>query len=134
MEMENGAVIDLTMCAFTTGSRTIDIMGTKGEIKGIFSEHSFEIIPFGKSPIIYSTEQVSDGIKMEYDPYDHGGGDKYLIRDMIDLLKGTSVKGNTLTTLDKSLESHFVALAAEKSRVRGGMVVELAQFVNGDAE
>lgn len=134
MEMENGAVIDLTMCAFTTGSRTVDIMGTKGEIKGIFSEHSFEIIPFGKSPIIYSTEQVSDGIKMEYDPYDHGGGDKYLIRDMIDLLKGTSVKGNTLTTLDKSLESHFVALAAEKSRVHGGMVVELAQFVNGDAE
>lgn len=134
MEMEDGAVVDLNMCAFTTGSRTVDIMGTKGEIKGIFSDEAFEIIPLGKSPMVCSTKQQPGGIKIEYDPYGHGGGDKYLIRDLIDLLKGNSVQGKTLTTLEKSLESHFVALAAEESRVNGGTVVELDKFVNGGAE
>lgn len=127
MEMENGVVADLNMCAFTTGSRTIDVMGTLGEIKGDFEENSFQVIPFGKKAVTVDTLK-SESIQMEYDPYGHGGGDKYLMRDLIDLLKGNP-PGTTLTTLDQSLAGHFVALAAEESRLRGGSVIELEEFI-----
>ena len=130
MEMDDGAGIDLNMCAFTSGSRTLDIMGTKGEIKGNFSKNSFKVTVFGEEPVYLDAAKYMGNIKMEYDPYGHGGGDKYLIRDLIDLIQGSHAHSKTLTTLERSLESHFVALAAEESRLNGGNPVELREFKN----
>ncbi|WP_343246362.1 Gfo/Idh/MocA family oxidoreductase [Diplocloster hominis] len=140
MEMDDGAVIDLNMCAFTSGSRTLDIMGTKGEIKGNFSKNTFKVTVFGEEPVCLDAAKYMGNIKMGYDPYGHGGGDKYLIRDLIDLMRGSHAHSKTLTTLERSLESHFVALAAEESRLNGGGPVELKEFknrpfpMNGSAE
>ena len=38
-------------------------------------------------------------------------------------------KKAALTSVDKSVESHFVALAAEKSRLNGGMAIDMQDYV-----
>ena len=55
----------------------------------------------------------------------HGGGDAQLIKDFITLLQGKEVPGSRLSSIDRSVESHLVALAAERSRLNGGEVVEM---------
>ena len=37
----------------------------------------------------------------------------------------------TLTSLRQSLESHYMALAAEASRLAGGRVIKMEEFVAG---
>ena len=130
MEMEDSSTADLTMCAFTAGSRSIDVMGTLGEIKGNLDENYIKVLPFGEKPIKYHAEDLLDGISMEYDPYGHGGGDKRLIRDLINLIKENGETSSSLTTLERSLESHYAALAAEESRVLSGRPVELEKYMS----
>ena len=48
--------------------------------------------------------------------FGHGGGDLMMVGDFYDALCG---KGSLGTSLDRSIESHLMALAAEKSRVTG---------------
>jgi hypothetical protein len=50
------------------------------------------------------------------DDFGHGGGDFMLVQDFYKALSGDVELG---TTLDRSIESHLMALAAEKSRVTG---------------
>lgn len=130
MEMEDSSTADLTMCAFTAGSRSIDVMGTLGEIKGNLDENYIKVLPFGGKTMKYHAEDLLDGISMTYDPYGHGGGDKRLIRDLINLMKENGETSSSLTTLERSLESHYVALAAEESRVLSGRPVELKKFMS----
>ena len=118
------------MCGFTAGSRSIDVMGTLGEIKGNLDENYIKVLPFGEKPIKYHAEDLLDGISMEYDPYGHGGGDKRLIRDLINLIKENGETSSSLTTLERSLESHYAALAAEESRVLSGRPVELEKYMS----
>ena len=56
----------------------------------------------------------------------HAGGDSVLIGDFLDYLQGQCPP--SITTLEASMESHFMALAAEESRIHGGQVIELASF------
>lgn len=55
----------------------------------------------------------------------HGGGDKQLMADFLEVINGNSSKPSGLTSLEQSMESHFLALAAEASRLRGGEIVSL---------
>jgi hypothetical protein len=50
------------------------------------------------------------------DTFGHGGGDLMLIKDFYKALVG---EGDLGTTLNRSIESHLMALAAEKSRKSG---------------
>ena len=54
----------------------------------------------------------------------HGGGDAIMVKEFIDFLEGAPMSG-TLTSISRSVESHLVCLAAEKSRVNHGAVVEM---------
>ena len=129
MEFEDNSTADLTMCAFTTGSRSIDVMGTTGEIKGNFDKNYIKLTEFGKEPEIIDMKGALGVFHMEYDPYGHGGGDKGLIRDLLDLVSGKGQDSPSLTTLERSLESHYVALAAEESRLADGMPVDLKDLI-----
>ena len=53
------------------------------------------------------------------DDFGHGGGDELLIADFYTALEGDT---DAKTTLEKSIESHLMALAAEKSRKKGETV------------
>lgn len=120
MQMEGGASLSLTMSAFTSiGGRTIKVMGTLGDLWGDMHENKIRIGVFGKDP------QVIDLGKEEKDFAGHGGGDRLLMEQFVDLMQGKEPDG-TITTLETSVESHLVALAAEKSRLENGESIEIA--------
>lgn len=120
MQMEGGASLSLTISAFTSiGGRTIKVMGTLGDLWGDMHENRIRIGVFGKEP------QVIDLGKEEKDFAGHGGGDRLLMEQFVDLLQGKEPDG-TVTTLETSVESHLVALAAEKSRLENGESIEIA--------
>lgn len=120
MQMEGGASLSLTMSAFTSiGGRTIKVMGTLGDLWGDMHENKIRIGVFGKEP------QVIDLGKEEKDFAGHGGGDRLLMEQFVDLMQGKEPDG-TITTLETSVESHLVAIAAEKSRLENGESIEIA--------
>ncbi len=120
MQMENGALLSLTMSAFTSfGGRTIKVMGTNGDLWGDMHNNKIRICEFGKEP------EIVDLGYIEKDFAGHGGGDTGLILSFLDYMAGKGAD-STITTLETSVESHLAALAAEESRLNGGMPVEIA--------
>ncbi|MBQ4050979.1 MAG: Gfo/Idh/MocA family oxidoreductase [Oscillospiraceae bacterium] len=121
MRFEKGAIATFTMSAFCDhGSRWLRIMGTKGDILADMSNNSITLTPFGgKSEII--------PLKAEKDEFaGHGGGDHRLLENFMDVLEGVSTE--TRTSVDASVESHVMALAAEYSRKHDGEAIKLADF------
>ena len=55
----------------------------------------------------------------------HAGGDAVLVREFIDLVRGEIEMTPTLTSIERSVESHLVALAAEESRLDLGRSIAL---------
>jgi len=51
-------------------------------------------------------------------------------KDLIDIFDPDVPASPSLTSIDVSIESHIVALAAEKSRVNGGQLVDIKEFTN----
>lgn len=122
LEMENGAHLSLMMTAFTSiGGRTIKVMGTLGDMWGDMHRNILRICEFGKEPEIIDLGQP------ENDFNDHGGGDRGLLLSFLDYMEGKG-PDNTITTLEESVESHLAALAAEESRLKNGMPVEIASL------
>lgn len=120
MEMENGATLTLTMGAFTTaGSRAMTIMGTKGDIRADMSANTIRACAFGGEPEVIDVTKIADDFS------GHGGGDKQLVAQFVDIVGGKEPDGK-VTTLEASVESHLVALAAEESRKNGGKSIEIA--------
>lgn len=120
MEMENGALCQLMMTAFSAhGGRTIRVLGTHGAIEGDMEENTLRIQPFGKP------ETMIDVAKLTRDLAGHGGGDGRLLDELIRMHGETGVPTRRMTTLEASGESHYIAFAAELSRKNGGQAVEL---------
>ena len=124
MELEDGITVDFTMCGMTAdGGRRVHIMGTKGDIDAGMEENYIIIKEFGKEPVHIDVRDLAEDFS------GHGGGDVRMVKDLIDLLLGRKEEKNALTSVDKSVESHYVALAAEQSRCNNGRTVDMAQFV-----
>lgn len=120
LNMTDGSTISHTMCAFTaTGSRYAKFMGTKGEIAADMTANTLKITEFGKE-----TEMV-DISRLAKDFSGHGGGDNRMVEEFLDMIiEGTEPDSRT-TSVECSVESHYCALAAEESRLKGGAVVEI---------
>lgn len=122
MEMESGVTISFHMCGLNQRNyRTIHIMGTGGDISGDLEEETLVLNRFGKEPevIRVNVEETISG---------HGGGDYRMLADMF---RARSQGQGTLTSLRQSLESHYMAMAAESSRLAGGRLVDVDEFVRG---
>ena len=48
-----------------------------------------------------------------------------MVEEFLDILLGNREESPSITSLERSVESHYCALAAEKSRLQGGAVIEL---------
>lgn len=122
MQLEDGATISLTMCAFTSkGHRYLKVMGTLGDIEADMGRNIVEVTTFGHEP------QIIDVTKLADDFSGHGGGDNAMVKEFIDFLADPE-HHRMSTTLEASLESHYVALAAEQSRLDGGQAVAVADL------
>lgn len=121
LEMEGGLTVNFTMCAFTaTGGRYTNYMGTMGNMIADMDHNTITVTPFGGEPTVYDFNAIKS--KM----LGHAGGDSVIISEFLDYMEGQ--RPASITTLDESMESHFIALAAEESRVHNGQVIEMDQF------
>lgn len=122
MLMEDGSSMQLTMSAFTAhGGRHTKLMGTVGEILADLHKNEIILMPYG------GEEQVIDVSKLSDDFSGHAGGDNRMVEEFLDMVSGRSEPTIRTTTLRNSMESHFMALAAERSRLENGRCVSIAE-------
>lgn len=122
-ELEDGVTINFTMSAFTsTGGRTMKVMGTLGDITADMDENSIRIGVFGEEPC------VVDVNKLAKDFSGHGGGDFRMVEELLDDILEEKEPGCGLTSIDKSVESHYLAMAAEKSRLNHGQSINMEEW------
>ena len=120
MEMENGVTVSFHMCGLNRDNhRTIHVMGTRGDITGNLEEETLVLHRFGGEVETFHMD-VKETIS------GHGGGDYRMLHDMF---LARSQGSGTLNSLRQSLESHYMALAAEQSRLAGGRLVEMEAFI-----
>ncbi len=113
--MEDDSTISFTMCAFTEDCyRYIHIMGTSGEIR---ADMNTNIITHNK---FANGSEVIDLNSLDNDLKGHGGGDEGIVGDFLEMIINDDISGDRATTVESSLQSHLIALAAEKSRLNGG--------------
>jgi hypothetical protein len=70
----------------------------------------------------FEHEEIDIG-KYQTTSYGHGGGDFYLVKDIVDEFNGKEAKG--VTSIERSIQSHVIGFAAEESRVNGGKVIDI---------
>ncbi len=118
---DNGVTASFTACAFTADmTREIKLMGTEGQIVGNMEKSTVTITRFNEAP------QVLDLAAGGTDLSGHGGGEVRMIWDLFDALRHSQ---KTLrTSVDKSVQSHIMAFAAERSRREQGRVVPLSEL------
>lgn len=125
----NGVTAVLTASAFTAeDTRTFRIFGTEGEMLGHMHSGEIEVRrfagratpgtrPFGGGDTVVHTVATSDG---------HELGDAGLMRTFIDVLSGATL--DPATSWARSVESQWMAFAAEQSRAEASRWVPLTDF------
>lgn len=118
MLFEDDVTAQLTMTAFCEGGiRTIRVHATKGFIEASMLDNIIRYEIYGQE-----TQEIHVTVGETFGG--HGGGDEKLVEDVINDLEGS--KGCLcLTSIDKSVMSHLMGFAAEKSRLQGGQIVNI---------
>ena len=117
MVFENGVKVTLTMTAFTDRmGRNMRFHGSLGEIELAEDAGTLTVYRFGEEKVVYKTSEL---VENEKDEFNHGGGDAKLCDSLYAVIHDGAVAG---TSLESSVESHLIALAAEKSRKEGIIV------------
>ncbi len=130
MQLTDDVTVSFTMTAFTaTGGRCIRLMGTMGEIYADMEKNVIRVQEYGQ--VGAKPAEEIDVRKLTSDFSGHGGGDIRMVADFLDLLEGKGMS-EALTTIGRSVESHYACLAAEASRLQGGQVIALEDFVRAD--
>lgn len=113
---ENGVTVSMTMSAFTEKcERMINIMGTRGQIRGNMEDNTIEYWDFASGEHQTFQLRVPSG--------NHSGSDVSMMKDFVKLIASGAVQSRT--SADASVESHLMALAAEESRRLGGQLITL---------
>lgn len=121
LEFANHICATFTVTAFTESCyRSIKVTGSLGEIEGDMASGVLRLRRFGRPEEEIDTRAPGGSLS------GHGGGDTGLMDRLCDLLEAGETEG--LTSVDVSVESHVMALAAEASRQAGGKTIELSSF------
>lgn len=108
LQFTNDVTVSFTMCAFTLeGSRIMNIMGTKGQIKCDMEKNIIKIFDFATGSKTTISVKVNVG--------GHSGSDDAF---MLGFLRTVQTNGEyCLSSAQQSVSSHLIALAAEESRI-----------------
>jgi len=110
---ENGVTAVFTVSAFSLeNNRTLKLMGTEGEIGGCMEK--------GEIVIKHFSDMREEKFYVNHDGTKHCGGDSGLIKHFVNLVEGNIPQDDMSV-----FESHYMAFAAEKSRVNEGKVVKI---------
>lgn len=119
MLCEDDVTISFTMTAFTDRCyRYLKVMGTKGCIEADMDKNIVSITKFGQETVDH---QIQSGASIE----GHGGGDEKMMDQFVKLMQAPDGRPALETSLERSIESHVVAMTAEASRLRGGEVISI---------
>lgn len=114
----NGVTASLTVSGFTReNTRTVKLMGSHGEIRGHLGKGEVEVAHFASG--------ARECLHFESRARGHAGGDEALMESFVSQLEAHRdgrPTGAPRTGFEEALESHFMALAAERSRLSGCMV------------
>ena len=125
MLMEDGVTVTFQMVAFSNlFTRGLRVMGSEGELWGNFKKRELYYQRWGQEPVKIDLEALCEDFS------GHGGGDAGMIHDVIRLYRGDDFDTSSITYLENSVESHYMAFAAEQSRVEGGQLVDMQKFVD----
>lgn len=121
MEFEDGATATFSMCGFTREqTRMVQVMGTKGEIRGNMADNSISIFEF-----LTSQETI---IKFDKPVGGHGGGDNKIMRTFLKGIQDTENDQVNVSSAKVSVRSHLMAFAAEESRLDSGQSIEIDAY------
>lgn len=120
MEFEGGATATFSMCGFTREqTRIVQIMGTKGEIRGNMEENSISIYDFlTKHETVIHLDNPTSG---------HGGGDNAIVRTFLREIQFGSNE-HSVSSVSASVRSHLMAFAAEESRINQGQSINIDEY------
>ena len=121
MEFENGVTATLKMEAFVRDAgRDIRFFGTNGELVLNEAQNSICLKTFFGEEKNWSLTDLAKDLE------GHGGGDHRMIDQLYEVLCG---RGKDIdTSIANSAESHYMALAAEDSRLAGGACVAVSEY------
>lgn len=121
MQFENGVTATLRMEGFTKkGGRDIRFFGTEGELSMDEEGNFITLRRFFGEEKTWKINELTD------DLVGHGGGDHRMIDKLYEVI--AQKNENVDTCIENSVESHYMALAAEESRVKGGQLVFIEKY------
>jgi predicted dehydrogenase len=119
LRFANGVNASFTMSGFTMAThRTITLFGTGGEITGDMEDRRITVKDF--------TSRNIETIEIAKPSGGHAGGDGGFISDFAACVRGSGGLG--LNAVKKSFESHYMAFAAEASRLEDGKMVRVEDY------
>lgn len=124
MLFDDDVTVTFTMNAFCSGGRFMHIMGTKGEIRAVFDyESPIEVYNFETKEKTIIPMKGGNDITAG-----HGGGDTGIISTLYDYFND-DYKGNEISGAEISCENHLTVFAAELSRVSGGAMIDVDEYI-----
>jgi len=122
LEFDDGVTAAFSMSSFTPDiSRSLKVMGTKGQIKGHTEPNSIKVYSFETCEEREILIEALDG---------HGGGDTGIMVAFCGYLNGDGEADSSIAEASISAANHMLCFAAEKSRLENGKVVEIQEFVD----
>jgi len=121
-DFEDDVTAIFSMSSFTPDiSRSLKVMGTKGEIKAHSLKDSITINSFEKRSEREELVGLGKG--------GHGGGDHGIMVAFCDYITGKNQDTKAVSEIGISAKNHMLSFAAEKSRLSAGAVIEMDGFI-----
>lgn len=118
IEFKNGVTATFNLSGFTNKMyRTLKIMCEHGEIRGDDSLNVIEVTRFNSNMVEAGKQTV---IRPAVMSGGHNGGDTGLMNDFLNNLQNPDF--NSRSSIDRSVESHMMAYAAEEARMTGTII------------
>lgn len=125
MSFDGGITASFTMTAFSNYMfREIAVHCDHGVIRGDMLNNKLRCYIFGEEDTTeYREPHIVDVDNSLDNDYGHGGGDYYLLKNVVDYYNGTQKE--IISSIDKSMQSHLMGFKAEESRLKGGELIRL---------
>lgn len=124
LELSDGVFVNFTMSSFTSrNGRTMRIFGTEGDIWADMDDvGTIELRRWDGSREIFRIQELACDLS------GHGGGESKMLRELAEAIRrGEYLDG--MTSIERSMDSHFICLAAEDSRLNGGSAIVLQDWI-----
>lgn len=117
IEFENGVTATFHLSGLTNKMhRTIKVMCENGDIIGDDSEDFITVTKYSPN---YLYEGEVKKIPINNEEGFHGGGDYRLTMDFLEAIGNKENRTESRSSIERSVESHLMAYAAEQSRITG---------------